>query len=35
MDADLIDGAKAMTTFLNLVATEPDISKVPIVVDSS
>jgi 5-methyltetrahydrofolate--homocysteine methyltransferase len=35
MDADLIDGAKAMTTFLNLVATEPDIAKVPIVVDSS
>ena len=35
MDADLLDGAKAMTTFLNLVATEPEIAKVPIVIDSS
>ncbi|HEU4528848.1 MAG TPA: methionine synthase [Actinomycetota bacterium] len=35
MDADLLDGVKAMTTFLNLVATEPDIAKVPIMVDSS
>ncbi len=35
MDADLIDGEKAMTTFLNLVATEPEIAKVPIMIDSS
>jgi 5-methyltetrahydrofolate--homocysteine methyltransferase len=35
MDTDLIDGAHAMTRFLNLVATEPEIAKVPIVVDSS
>jgi 5-methyltetrahydrofolate--homocysteine methyltransferase len=35
MDADLLDGAKAMTTFLNLVATEPDIARVPVMVDSS
>jgi 5-methyltetrahydrofolate--homocysteine methyltransferase len=35
MDADLLDGVKAMTTFLNLIATEPDIARVPVVVDSS
>src|SRR5205823_3241958 len=35
MDADLIDGKEAMTRFLNLVAAEPDLSKVPIMVDSS
>ncbi len=35
MDADLLDGAQAMTTFLNLIATEPEIAKVPIMVDSS
>jgi 5-methyltetrahydrofolate--homocysteine methyltransferase len=35
MDADLLDGAKAMTTFLNLIATEPEIARVPIMVDSS
>ena len=35
MDADLIDGEQAMTTFLNLVATEPEIAKVPIMIDSS
>jgi len=35
MDTDLIDGAQAMTRFLNLVATEPEIAKVPIMVDSS
>ncbi|HET9722219.1 MAG TPA: methionine synthase, partial [Actinomycetota bacterium] len=35
MDADLLDGVKAMTTFLNLIATEPEIAKVPIMVDSS
>jgi len=35
MDAGLLDGVNAMTTFLNLVAAEPDISRVPIVLDSS
>jgi 5-methyltetrahydrofolate--homocysteine methyltransferase len=35
MDADLLDGEHAMTTFLNLVATEPDIARIPIMVDSS
>jgi 5-methyltetrahydrofolate--homocysteine methyltransferase len=34
MDADL-DSEKAMTTFLNLIATEPVISRVPIMIDSS
>ncbi|MGE3250658.1 MAG: methionine synthase [Hyphomonadaceae bacterium] len=35
MDAALIDGAKAMTTFLNLIAGEPDIAKIPLMIDSS
>ena len=35
MDEGLIDGVKAMTRFLNLIAAEPDISKVPIMIDSS
>ncbi|MGZ8625335.1 MAG: homocysteine S-methyltransferase family protein, partial [Actinomycetota bacterium] len=35
MDADLLDGAKAITTFLNLIATEPEIARVPVMVDSS
>ncbi len=35
MDADLLDGGKAMTTFLNLIATEPEIARVPVMVDSS
>jgi 5-methyltetrahydrofolate--homocysteine methyltransferase len=35
MDTDLLDGAAAMTTFLNLIATEPAIAKVPIMIDSS
>ena len=35
MDEALIDGAPAMTRFLNLIAAEPDIAKVPIMVDSS
>jgi len=35
MDADLLDGPQAMTTFLNLVATEPEVARLPIVVDSS
>jgi 5-methyltetrahydrofolate--homocysteine methyltransferase len=35
MDADLLDSEAAMTTFLNLVATEPEVARLPIVVDSS
>jgi 5-methyltetrahydrofolate--homocysteine methyltransferase len=35
MDADLLDSERAMATFLNLVATEPEIARVPIMVDSS
>ena len=35
MDEGLLDSAAAMTTFLNLIAGEPDIARVPIMVDSS
>lgn len=35
MDEGMLDSEKAMTTFLNLIASEPDISKLPIVIDSS
>ncbi len=35
MDADLIDGKEAMTRFLYLLAAEPDLARVPIMVDSS
>jgi 5-methyltetrahydrofolate--homocysteine methyltransferase len=35
MDADLLDSEQAMTTFLNLLATEPEVARLPIVVDSS
>ncbi len=35
MDEGMLDGAEAMTKFLNLVASEPDISKVPVMIDSS
>ena len=35
MDEGMIDGVKAMTTFLNLIASEPEISRVPIMIDSS
>lgn len=35
MDDALLDGAKAMTTFLNLLQSEPDIAKIPIMIDSS
>ncbi|MBD0329618.1 MAG: methionine synthase, partial [Thermoleophilia bacterium] len=35
MDADLLDSERAMTTFLNLVATEPEVARLPIMVDSS
>jgi 5-methyltetrahydrofolate--homocysteine methyltransferase len=35
MDEAMLDSEAAMTTFLNMVATEPDIARVPIMVDSS
>ncbi|ARN77929.1 methionine synthase [Nonlabens spongiae] len=35
MDDGLIDGKSAMVKFLNLIAAEPDISRVPIMIDSS
>ncbi|HLK12458.1 MAG TPA: homocysteine S-methyltransferase family protein, partial [Candidatus Binatia bacterium] len=35
MDEGLLDSERAMTTFLNLVATEPEVARVPIVIDSS
>jgi 5-methyltetrahydrofolate--homocysteine methyltransferase len=35
MDADLLDAEEAMTTFLNVIATEPEIARLPIMVDSS
>ncbi len=35
MDADLLDSEKAMTTFLNLIATEPEVARLPIMIDSS
>ncbi len=35
MDEGMLDSEAAMTRFLNLIATEPDISRVPIMIDSS
>lgn len=35
MDEGMLDGVAAMTRFLNLIASEPDIAKVPLMVDSS
>jgi len=35
MDEGMLDGVYAMTTFLNLIASEPDISRIPIMIDSS
>ncbi len=35
MDEGLLDSEKAMTTFLNLLAAEPDIARVPVMIDSS
>jgi len=35
MDEGLIDAEKVMVTFLNLMASEPDISRVPVMIDSS
>ncbi len=35
MDDALLDGVQAMTTFLNLLQSEPDIAKIPVMIDSS
>jgi len=35
MDEAMLDGEKAMVTYLNLIASEPDIARVPIMIDSS
>ncbi len=35
MDADLLDSEQAMVRFLNLLATEPEVARIPIMVDSS
>ncbi len=35
MDEGMLDGVEAMTTFLNLIAAEPDIARVPVMIDSS
>ena len=35
MDEGMLDGVQAMTTFLNLIASEPDISRIPLMIDSS
>jgi len=35
MDEGMLDGVKAMNQFLNLIASEPDIARVPVMIDSS
>src|SRR5207248_9065109 len=35
MDEGLLDSEQAMVTFLNLIASEPDIARVPVMIDSS
>jgi 5-methyltetrahydrofolate--homocysteine methyltransferase len=35
MDADLLDSEQAITTFLNLIATEPEVARIPVMIDSS
>ncbi|UBM59705.1 methionine synthase [Marinilongibacter aquaticus] len=35
MDEGMLDGIESMTTFLNLMASEPDIARIPVMVDSS
>jgi 5-methyltetrahydrofolate--homocysteine methyltransferase len=35
MDAGLLDSERAMTTFLNLIATEPEVARIPVMIDSS
>ncbi|MGV9299567.1 methionine synthase [Amycolatopsis sp. NPDC003676] len=34
-DADLLESEQEMTTFLNLIATEPEVARIPVMVDSS
>jgi len=35
MDEGLLDGVKEMTTFLNMLASDPDVSRIPVMIDSS
>ena len=35
MDDGMLDAVKEMKTFLNLIASEPDIARVPVMIDSS
>ncbi|MEM1001337.1 MAG: methionine synthase [Bacteroidota bacterium] len=35
MDEGMLDGVQAMVTFLNLIASEPDIARIPLMIDSS
>ena len=35
MDEGMLDSEQAMTTFLNFIATEPEIARVPVMIDSS
>jgi 5-methyltetrahydrofolate--homocysteine methyltransferase len=35
MDEGMLDGVAAMTRFLNLIAAEPDIARIPVMIDSS
>ena len=35
MDADLLEGEDAMRTFLNVIATEPEVARLPVMIDSS
>ena len=35
MDEGMLDGVKAMTKFVNLISSEPDICRVPLCIDSS
>ena len=35
MDADLLESVEAMRTFLNVIATEPEVARIPVMVDSS
>ena len=35
MDDAMLDGVEAMTTFINLLQSEPDIAKIPVMIDSS
>src|SRR4051812_22140442 len=35
MDADLLEGEQAMRTFLNVIATEPEVARLPVMIDSS